>query len=203
MSLYDLIFWDVDTQEDFMLPGGKLYVPRAEQIISNLVRLTEHARERQILIVASTDAHQPDDPEFAAYPPHCVAGTPGQQKIRETKLGDAYVVPNRPMELPPLSALSGYRQVIVEKQKLDVFTNPNIDALVRMLGLKEIVLYGVVTELCVECAARGLLERGYRVRLVTDAACALDEAKAREFVREFEQRGGKLCTTEQVVGDIR
>src|SRR5450759_1232450 len=31
-----LLFWDVDTQFDFLHPAGKLYVPGAETIISNL-----------------------------------------------------------------------------------------------------------------------------------------------------------------------
>ena len=190
------LFWDVDTQADFMLPGGKLYVPGAERILPLLERLTQFARRQQILVIASTDAHQPDDAEFRQYPPHCLAGTPGQRKVQETQLNAKYIVPNRPIELP--RDFSRCEQVIVEKQKLDVFTNPNLEALLQQLGRREIVLYGVVTELCVRCAARGLLDRGYRVRLVTDAVRALDEQQSKEFVAELRRRGGELVTTEDV-----
>jgi nicotinamidase/pyrazinamidase len=196
----EILFWDVDTQMDFMLPGGKLYVPGAEQIIPNLKRLTEHARAHKILVLASTDAHQPDDPEFAQYPPHCVAGTAGQQKIPETQLAARYVVPNARAELPP--DFGPFEQIIVEKQKLDVFSNPNLEELLKRLRPREVVLYGVVTELCVQCAARGLLDRGHRIRLVTDAVRELDERKGRDLIKEIVQRGGALATTEQVVGSV-
>ena len=38
-----VIFWDVDTQYDFMKADGKLYVPDAEQLIPNLKKLTDYA----------------------------------------------------------------------------------------------------------------------------------------------------------------
>jgi len=192
------ILWDVDTQADFMLPGGKLYVPGAEGIIPNLERLTRWAAASRVLVVASADAHQPDDPEFQQYPPHCVAGTPGQKKIPETLLTAEVVIPNRPVEVPP--NLTEFDQVIIEKQKFDVFTNPNIDAIMRQLGSPaQVFVYGVVTEICVACAVRGLLDRGFKPALVTDAIRALDESQGRALIEEVEERGGRLVTTDQVV----
>ena len=193
------IFWDVDTQVDFMHHGGKLYVPGAEKLAPNLRRLTEWAAQQRILVVASMDAHREGDDEFQEYPPHCLVGTPGQQKIPETVLLRQYVIPNRRTELPP--KLADFQQVIVEKQRFDVFTNPNLDALLAQLGAgREIVLYGVVTEICVHHAARGLLERGYRVRLVRDATHHLEKAKGRATLALVEERGGQMVTTNQVVG---
>src|SRR5512142_104712 len=89
----EVVFWDVDTQRDFMLPDGALYVPGAERIIPNLARLTQYARQHDILVVADVDAHQPDDPEFQDWPPHCLVGTPGQWKVQETELNVSHVVP--------------------------------------------------------------------------------------------------------------
>jgi nicotinamidase/pyrazinamidase len=190
------LFWDVDTQVDFMLPGGSLYVPGAEQIIPNLERLTQHASHHGIPILSSMDAHRPDDPEFSQYPPHCIAGTPGQKKIAATLLQNYIVLPSRPVSLPDSLR---YQQIIVEKENLDLFTNPNIDALLERLGPRDIVLYGVVTEICVERAARGLLERGYPVCVVTDAIRAFDESQARKCLSEIERRGSILTNTEEIV----
>ena len=192
------IFWDVDTQVDFLHPGGKLYVPGAEKILPNLGRLTCWAKEHNILIVASADAHREGDEEFAQYPPHCLVGTPGQKKVPETLLDTPAVIPNRSAPLPADPAMTG--QVILEKQKFDVFTNPNTEALLERLGRNvEITLYGVVTEICVAAAARGLLGRGYRLRLVRDAVQHLDESKARALLEEVERGGGRLVTTDEVV----
>ena len=192
------IFWDVDTQVDFLHPGGKLYVPGAEKITPNLGRLTQWAKKRGILVVASVDAHREGDAEFDIYPPHCLVGTPGQQKIPETRLPRYLTIPNHPVSAPV--RLDGHQQVIIEKQQLDVFTNPNTEALLAALGKPlQIVLYGVVTEICVAFAARGLLERGHRVSLVRDAVQHLDETKAHELLADVERRGGPLVTTAEVL----
>jgi nicotinamidase/pyrazinamidase len=146
------------------------------------------------------DAHREGDDEFQEYPPHCLVGTPGQQKIPETVLPRQHVIPNRRAALPP--KLTDFQQVIVEKQRFDVFSNPNLDALLAQLGAgREIVLYGVVTEICVHHAARGLLERGFQVRLVRDATQHLEKAKGRATLALVEERGGQLVTTDQVTAD--
>ncbi|MGC1933565.1 MAG: hypothetical protein WA681_00995, partial [Candidatus Acidiferrales bacterium] len=67
-----IIFWEVDTQADFMLPGGKLYVLGAEKRVPNMKRLVDAARAGKVFLVSSTDQHAPGDPEFARFPPHCV-----------------------------------------------------------------------------------------------------------------------------------
>ena len=70
------VFWEVDAQADFMLAGGKLYVPGTEQIIPSLNRLVETVRQGRVFLISSADAHNPDDPELRDWPPHCLRGTP-------------------------------------------------------------------------------------------------------------------------------
>ena len=194
---WNLIFWDVDTQVDFMLPEGKLYVPGAETIIPTLARLTGWAAQHHVLVVASADAHQPGDEEFSQYPPHCLAGTPGQKKIPETTLAPQFTIANRRRaELPDVAR---YQQIVIEKQKFDVFTNPNTEAFLSRLGKPEIVLYGVVTEICVSAATRGLLDRGYRVTVVEDAIRHLDAGKGRAFLEEIRRRDGRIVTAGQLL----
>ncbi|MGH9803842.1 MAG: cysteine hydrolase family protein, partial [Candidatus Acidiferrales bacterium] len=190
-----VVFWDVDTQADFMQPEGKLYVPGAERLRPNLKRLTEYAAANGILVLGDVDAHQVDDPEFKVYPPHCLAGTPGAEKVPETVLPRQYRIPNRKVALP--TDLFSYQQIMLEKQTLDVFDNPNTEDLLKELGQEpEVVVYGVVTECCVRLAAKGLLERGYRISLVTDAIRAWDEAKGKATLEMVNGLGGRLVTTE-------
>ena len=192
------IFWDVDTQVDFMEPRGKLYVPGAERLRPNLKRLTEYAAANGVLVVGDVDVHQEDDPEFQQYPPHCLAGTPGAEKIPETVLPRQYRIPNRKVALP--QNLLSYQQIMLEKQTLDVFDNPNTEDVLKLLGPgREVVLYGVVTECCVHLAAKGLLERGYRVQLVRDAVQYWDEEKGRATLALVQELGGRLVTTEEVL----
>jgi nicotinamidase/pyrazinamidase len=202
--------WEVDTQVDFMVPGGKLYVPGAEKIIPNVNRLVEEARKGQALLISSADAHKLDDPEFREWPLHCVKGTPGAELIPEARAASQLVVPNRQDFVFP-DDFSVYRQLILEKNSLDVFDNPNTDALLTGLsasqkrspdGAAQFFVFGVVTEHCVRCAADGLLRRGYRVSLVEDAIQSLDEKKGREILSELQSRGAALVTTEQALAMV-
>ena len=93
------IFWDVDTQHDFMRSTGKLYVTGSEEIIPTLQQLTDYAHQRGIRILASADDHVPGHRELAAepdwkttFPDHCMRGTPGQRKIPETTLRNPLVI---------------------------------------------------------------------------------------------------------------
>jgi nicotinamidase/pyrazinamidase len=191
------LFWDVDTQIDFMEPGGKLYVPAAEKVVANIQRLNEWAASHDTQVLSSVDAHLPSDPEFQDYPPHCLVGTRGQRKVAGTTLARHFVIPNRAIKLP--DNLSSFDQIIVEKQATDVFTNPNIDTLLQQIAPgKEIVLYGVVTEICVDKAARGLMQRGYRVHFVSDAIQHLDAEAGKDTVKNVLRNGGRLLTTDEV-----
>jgi len=199
----DTIFWEVDTQYDFMLPGGKLYVPGAEKLIPNVKRLTDAAREGRVFLMSDADRHTPQDPEFNVWPPHCLAGTQGAVIILEGLAEKNYVVPNRAGAALP-EDLSRYQQVVIEKQTLDVFDNPNTDALLARLATiaekdAEFVVFGVATECCVRCASKGLLERGRRVALVTDAIETIDPAKGRGTLEELTAKGARLITTDQAL----
>jgi nicotinamidase/pyrazinamidase len=196
-----MLFWDVDTQLDFMMPGGSLYIAGAEKIIPNLRELTAWAGSHRVPVVSSACAHQPGDPEFATFGPHCVAGTPGQQKVPETLLPNRYVVPDWSVALPDLSL---FQQVIIEKRVFDVFSNPNAEPILRKLGEGlHVVMYGVATDICVASAAQALLDRGYHVELVQDAIAALDGQKAARFLDTFSKRGGKLVETDDLLRETK
>lgn len=195
------VFFDVDTQLDFLYPAGALYVPGAEMIANTLAGLTRHASSNGIPVISSADAHTEDDPEFKTWKPHCVAGTFGQQKSSATLLPQAVVLSTGTGAFEEVQPrLSGARQIVVEKQQLDVFTNPHLRPLLQYFKADRYVLYGVVTELCVRCAAFGLLESGARVDLVTDAVKSLSGQDEREFLNRFTAHGGKVITAAEATG---
>jgi len=192
-----LVFLDVDTQVDFMCLSGSLYVPSAEAIVPNLERLMTYARRRGIPVISSADAHPPDDPSFAKWPPHCVVGTPGQRRIPETQFPTASVVPNRlGAFVPPGAGWAG--QTIVEKQEYDVSTNVNFPAILESLGHRRWVVFGVATEYCVQSSALALRKRGLPVDLVIDAIKPITEEGGRKALRELTAAGVRQVSTEMV-----
>jgi len=201
-----VIFWDVDTQMDFMLPGGKLYVPGAEKLTPNLKRLTDAARQGRVFIVGDACTHAPDDPEFQRFPPHCIRGTPGAELIPETRAEKILVVPNLLGTAIPAN-LSEFQQVILEKQTLNVFDNPNTQMVLERVAEftsadAEFFVFGVVTEYCVRLAAKGLLERGRRVALVRDAIETLNAEDGRKAIEELTALGARVVTTEQALAAL-
>jgi nicotinamidase/pyrazinamidase len=195
----DFIFWEVDVQRDFMLPGGNLYVPGAQKLVPNIRRLTDAARQGQVFLVSHGDFHTPNDPEFKIFPPHCVKGTTGAELLPEALTDKVVRVPNDPDAKLP-EDLSAYQQIVLEKQTLSIFESRHADALVKKLGdHAEFVVFGVVTEYCVSFAAKGLLERGRRVALVQDAIETLKREDGEKTVSELERMGARLTTTDQAL----
>lgn len=185
------VFFDVDSQLDFVYPAGALYVPGAEKIVKSFAELANFAAANEIQIVSTMDAHSEDDPEFKTWKPHCVVETNGQQKPAATLL-------SRRTALTSAAGAKDSPQIIVEKQKLDCFTNPNLKPLIEALQADRYVIYGVATELCVQCAAFGLLALGERVELVIDAIKSLNPAAEQEMLERFQAQGGQLTTVASV-----
>jgi nicotinamidase/pyrazinamidase len=174
-------FWDVDTQVDFILPHGALYVPGAEKLIPNLRRLTDFARRRALTAVATRDAHAPDDPEFKTFPPHCVKGTAGARKIPETTFP---------------------AQTVLEKQTFDIFDRPEADTLLEKTGIRDWVVYGVATDYCVRAAVLGLARRGARVTVVSDAIQGIAPATTAMAVTEMRTAGAHFRATDAVLARL-
>jgi nicotinamidase/pyrazinamidase len=199
----DFIFWEVDVQADFMLPGGKLYVPGAENLLPNIRRLTDAARQGQVFLVSHGCFHTPNDPEFKIFPSHCVKGTDGAELLPEALTEKVTRVPNETDAKLP-DDLFQYQQILLEKQTLNIFESRHADALVQRLGsAAEFVVFGVVTEYCVSFAAKGLLERGRRVALVQDAIETLKAEDGQKTIAELERLGARLTTTDQALSTLR
>jgi nicotinamidase/pyrazinamidase len=200
-----VILWDVDTQVDFMLPHGKLYVPGAEETAPAMKRLVDAARAAGIVHVASADDHEltdveiSEEPDFqSTYPPHCLRGTRGARKIEETEQEDPI-----PITLEPLpERYLGGREFLLLKKNFDVFTNPNTERLLEWLDPDEIVVFGVATDVCDDAAIRGVLDRGRKVRFVEDAARGLDESRVAACTAAWRERGVEFTTAEAVASGL-
>jgi nicotinamidase/pyrazinamidase len=198
-----IVFWEVDAQADFMLPGGKLYVAGADEIIPNIRRLVEAAREANVLLVSTVDAHFENDVEFERFPPHCLRGSPGARIIPEGLLTkDPLAIANDASVQLPNDLLS-HSQMVLEKQTLDDFDNPHTSELVSRLGDEvEYVVFGVATDYCVWFAAKGLLDRGRKVAIVSDAIRALNPAEGRRALAGLRALGARVLTTDEVLREI-
>jgi len=193
-----LVFVDIDTQRDFLDPAGALYVPGSTEILPNLARLTRFATSHDIPILATACAHTSDDPELTRFPFHCMAGTPGQERVPATSCPHSVVLsPGERLDgdLPP--------HLTLQKRELDVFSRPDADRLVARYNQNRptFVAYGVATDYCVVVNVEGLLKRRCRVAIVIDAIRAIDSSTEAGILTDFARRGALLTVTEVVCGD--
>lgn len=197
-----LVFVDIDTQRDFLEPTGALFIAGSEAIFDNLARLTKFALSKSIPVLATACSHLADDEEFSQFGPHCLADSPGQERLDLTRWegeGGRVIGPSGAFfdEIVP--------HLTLEKRDLDVFSHPEADRVVRFYQDKldgpTFVVYGVATDYCVKAAVLGLLERGVKVAVVVDAVRAIDAEREAEVFAEFVRRGALLTLTEVVCDD--
>lgn len=196
------VFWEVDTQRDFMLPGGALYVPGAENLLPNVDRMVDAARRGQVLLVSDACVHTPDDPEFLDFPPHCLQGTTGAEIVPEGLASDVFYIPDDPL-FPLPADFMRHEQIVLLKKTLDVFDNPHTDSVIAEISREvEFIVFGVVTEYCVRCAVRSLLHRKRRVAVVCDAIEAIDPVVGQRTLDEFTAAGVHLITADQALARL-
>ena len=207
-----LIFWDVDTQQDFIDPAGRLPVPRADAIVPRLKALTDYAHQGGIRIVATAEEHLPDDlelsdrPDFdTTWPPHCLRGTPGQRKLAETRLVDPLTIGVERTEPEALRRQLATHpgDLLILKRHFDIFTNPNTEIVLRSLDPEAVAFYGVPLEIGVKYAVEGWLARRPRTRLfvVTDGVKAVRYELGEHALRDWGDAGVRLVRTEEVVSE--
>jgi nicotinamidase/pyrazinamidase len=202
------LFWDVDTQVDFMHADGKLYVPDAEEIIPTLSALTDYAHRRGIRIVASADDHVPGHRELSTtpdfkttFPDHCMRGTPGQRKIPETTLQDPLVIEPEPDASLAAKLRAHDGDLLLHKHWFDVFTNANVPTVLAELRPTRVVLYGVATDVCDKYAVEGLLEQAPQAEIsfVVDAARAIHADTVDDLLEGWRRRGVRMVTSAEIL----
>lgn len=173
------LFWNVDTQFDFVSPKGKLYVQDAELLLTNWKKLSELAEKKSIKVVNTADWHYPNSDELSnnpdfinTFPEHCMANTLGAQLVNETNPEHPLIIDwDKKIEIKSkLLKVGKYRNIVIRKDAFDVFKgNSNTEELLDLLSPKIVVVYGVTTNVCVNDAVIGLAKRVKKVVVVEDA----------------------------------
>ncbi|HEY5511724.1 MAG TPA: isochorismatase family cysteine hydrolase [Prolixibacteraceae bacterium] len=174
-----ILFWNVDTQIDFIEPTGKLYVKGAEKLKPALKKITNFAKENHIRVINTCDFHlinsnelSPNPDYITTFPEHCMAGTRGAEFIEETKPHLPAIVDwmTHLAILPQLANANQYRNIVIRKDAFDVFEgNPYTTRILNLIKPEKVFVYGVTTNVCVDKAVCGLAELGYKVFVFEDA----------------------------------
>jgi len=183
-----MIFYDVDTQHDFMDKNGALYVPGAEEIKPNLKKLTDYAKKHKIFIFGSLDEHFGDEEHKeeegelskwgGPFPDHCMINTKGSERIPET---------------------SDPHKEDFTKTSYDVFTNLAAEMVLKTYEVKEAVVYGVATDYCVKAAVLGMQKRGIQCYVVEDAIAGVSPQTTADAIFDMKEAGATFVKTKDII----
>jgi len=194
----DRVLVDLNTQCDFLLPGGALPVANRAEIVPRIRKLMSWARAQQLPVISSLEAHRSGE-SLHGLPPHCLEGTQGQRKLPFTLMPHRVVLPGDNTLDVPADPFRRCQQIIFPKRCTELLSNPKADRLINALDLNHWVIFGVPTCCCVKSTVLGLLARLHRVVVVKDACGHWSASDGDLSLRQIEAKGAFMVSTDQLI----
>ncbi len=167
----------VDMLNDFV--EGPFAGPGARALVTAVGAAVERARALDIPVVYVCDAHGPDDPEFAVFPPHALAGTPGAEVV------------------PALAPGAG--EPLVRKRRYSGFFETDLEAVLRERDVDTLVLVGLQTDCCIAHTAADGFFRGFQIVILEDAVAARTDEGHRQGLEQARRLyGARIVRTADV-----
>ncbi len=162
----------IDMLKDFLEREGALYLGEGatEEFRQKVASRLEAWRQKGGPIFYVMDRHLPHDAEFKMFPPHCLAGAWGGEVVEE---------------LAPRQ-----EDYLVFKRRYSAFYGTDLDLTLRELGVTELELAGVCTQICVLYTAADARMRHYGVTVRKDCVASFDAAAHAFALKEMEKTLG-------------
>jgi nicotinamidase-related amidase len=171
----------VDMQRAWVIPGADpahpergadhyYYRQLREVVVPNQVRLVATARAAKVEVVHTIIESLTAD---------------GRDRSLDHKLSDIHLPRGAPEAQVIAELAPGPDEIVLPKTSSGVFNSTNIDYVLRNLGVRFLVVAGIVTDQCVDMAVRDAADRGYMVTCVADACATYTEERHRAALRAF------------------
>ncbi|WP_138465908.1 cysteine hydrolase family protein [Poseidonocella sp. HB161398] len=184
----------VDMQRIWLEPGldphhpertaGHVFIRTVtEETIPNNVRLMAAARAAGVQVIHTIIQSLTED---------------GRDRSLDHKMTPIHLPPSAPEGLPVPGLMPGVNEILLPKTSSGVFNSTNIDYLLKNMGIRHLVVTGIMTDQCVDMAVRDAADRGYRVTCAVDACAAATPERHESALSAF----GGYCwqaTTETVL----
>jgi ureidoacrylate peracid hydrolase len=171
----------VDMLNEFLEPGGEMVLLEGRRVIEPINRLVAEGRKQGMRVVWLCDEHPTaDDREFAKRVPHCRAGSWGAGII------DAMNVAQNEQRIP--------------KRRYSGFFGTDLDLRLREWGIKQVVVTGVVTNICVRSTVHDAYFLGYDVFVPEDCVSATSDREQASTLYDIDTHYGDVVTSEELMG---
>lgn len=156
--------------------GDYFYSHTSQQVIPNQQRLLQAARANGVEVIHTIIRSMTDD---------------GRDRSLDHKLTPIHLGPNDPLALPVPSLMPVGDEILLPKTSSGVFNSTNIHYLLRNLGVRYLVVAGIMTDQCVDMAVRDGADLGYMITCVGDACAAKTQQRHDTALKAF----GGYCWT--------
>lgn len=141
-----------------------------EVVIPNQVRLLAAARQSGVEVMHTIIQSLTED---------------GRDRSLDHKLTPIHIPPSLPEGLPPKELAPVGDEILLPKTSSGIFNSTNVDYLLRNLGIRHLVVAGVLTDQCVDMTVRDGADRGYLVTCVADACAAPTQERHETALKAF------------------
>ncbi len=146
-------FKDLEADE-FEEKYGWVFQQLGDSVIPNMQRLQSACRDANIEVMYTTIESLTED---------------GRDRSLDYKI-TGFNVPKGSWDGKVIDQIAPQRdEIVLPKSSSSVFISTNIDYLLRNLGVRQLVISGLITDQCVESAIRDACDLGYLVTQITDA----------------------------------
>lgn len=178
----------IDMQNDFLLQDSPLLTPGGLAILPNLKKIIGFCRKKRIPVIYTAHIHE--NP--------ALDGGLTADWWPELKAGEALAAGTKGAEIyPEIGPQEGDR--IVRKRRYSAFYNTDLETVLRCLNIKNLLITGVMTNICCESTARDAFFRDFRVFFLADATGTIDEKFHLAALRALAYAFAWVTSTDQTL----
>ncbi|MEP9398869.1 isochorismatase family cysteine hydrolase [Mesorhizobium sp. KR2-14] len=176
----------VDMVNDFCKPGGAMVLPGYETLVAPQLSVIEAARKAGAPVIWVHDAHRPNmrrDREWLKRTPHCVEGTWGVEIIDDLGARDD--------------------EIHIIKRRYSAFFQTDLDMTLKDMLVDQIIVFGVVTNICVRSTVHDAFFNGYEVVVPSDCCAATGPREQESSLYDIATHFGVVSDAATVAGALQ
>jgi len=176
----------IDMQRYFVDPSGAAFLPSAQAILANVQRLVRAFRRARRPLIYTRHVHHPGGLD---------AG------ILADWWGDLIIEGTPASEIHPAIAPRRTDKIVV-KHRYSAFYDTELETVLRVLKIKDVVICGVMTNLCCESTARDAFYRDYRTFFLADATGTQSEEMHMASLLNLAYGFAVVTSTEALISQL-
>lgn len=177
----------IDMQRGFLDPKSPCYIAGAAATVPACAKALRFCRENDVPVFFVTRRYRADgsDVEHTRFPSWLAGGKPVSPGC----------APEIGMDDPPEFGYDA-RDYRVFKPRFSAFFNTELDGILRRLGVRTVILAGTTTPNCIRTTCYDAISLEYNVAILTDCTSSATEEIQRANLRDMENIGAQLLTSE-------